>query len=533
MRENRLLMLKNDQRKRWQRVPDDSLNATLSSAVRSAVPDMASASVILSAPAMATAGALAAAPVAKPAMRLPDWAMALLAMNDPRNGGSGGGGPGGPGQRGPQGGPPDLDELWRDFNRRLSRLFNRKGGGGGAPQRPGHVRRNLTLFVVGMLIAAWIGNGVFVVPDGQTAVVLRFGQYQHTVGAGVQWRLPFPIESDEIVNLTQVRSVDIGRLNLVPSTNMKDASMLTRDGDIVDVRFTVQFRVSDAKDFLFNNVDPESAVTQAAQVAARELVGKRSLAGLIGGNHAELATQLTTAIQSSLDRYKAGIMVVGVTVQSAQPPEQVQAAYADAAKAAQDRDKIKADARAYADSILPGARGDAARTIEQAEGYKQRVVTEAQGNADRFSQVLTQYQKAPAVTRERMYIETMQQIYTNATKVLIDSKSGSNTVYLPLDKLLAQNGVGPKTDAAPAAPATAAPAAGTPATAAPVPGSSAPASNAGADDATASAAISSSGGPAVTVVPDASSAAAPASNASSGDDRAQLFRSRDDSKDIR
>jgi membrane protease subunit HflK len=467
-------------------------------------------------------------------MRPLDWAMAMLAMNDPRSGG-GGGGPGGPGQRGPQGGPPDLDELWRDFNRRLAKLFNRKGGSGGgsgAPQRPGHVRRNLALFVVGLLVAAWIGNGVFVVPDGQSGVVLRFGQYQHTVAAGVQWRLPFPIESDEIVNLTQVRSVDIGRLNLVPATNMKDASMLTRDGDIVDVRFTVQFRVSDAKDFLFNNVDPESAVTQAAQVAARELVGKRSLSGLIGGNHAELATQLNTAIQASLDRYKAGITVVGVTVQSAQPPEQVQAAYADATKAAQDRDKIKADARAYADSILPGARGDAARTIEQAEGYKQRVVTEAQGNADRFSQVLTQYQKAPAVTRERMYIETMQQIYTNATKVLIDSKSGSNTVYLPLDKLLAQNGVGPKTEVvAPAAPATAAPA-----TVAPVPGTLAPASNAGADDpanAAASAAIASSGGPAVTVVPDASSAPAPASNASSGDDRAQLFRSRDDSKDIR
>jgi modulator of FtsH protease HflK len=506
-------------------VPDDSLNATRGSTVS------------LTVPSVMHAGIQARVPAATWVMRPLDWAMGLLAMNDPR----GGGGPGGPGQRGPQGGPPDLDELWRDFNRRLSRLFSRKGGGNGAPQRPGHVRRNLSLFVLGMLVAAWIGNGVFVVPDGQAAVVLRLGQYQHTAPAGVQWRLPFPIESHEIVNLAQVRSVDIGRLNLVPATNMKDASMLTRDGDIVDVRFTVQFRVADAKDFLFNDVDPESAVTQAAQVAARELVGKRTLAGLLGGNHAELATQLTSAIQASLDRYKAGIALVGVTVQSAQPPEQVQAAYADAAKAAQDRDKIKADALAYADSILPGARGDAAKTVEEAEAYKQRVVTEAQGNADRFSQVLTQYQKAPAVTRERMYIETMQQIYTNATKVLIDSKGG-NTVYLPLDKLLAQNGVGPKTDAAPAA---AAPAAGAPAVIAPAPGAPAPASNAGAgasanagdsDDtanSAASAALSAPGGPAVTVVPDASSTPAPASNASSGDDRAQLFRSRDDSKDIR
>ncbi|WP_175107095.1 FtsH protease activity modulator HflK [Pararobbsia alpina] len=477
-------------------------------------------------------------------MRLVAWAMAMLAMNDPRGGG-GGGGPGGPGSRGPQGGPPDLDELWRDFNRRLSRLFSGKGNGSGAPQRPSHARRNLSLIVVGVLIAVWIGNGVFVVPDGQAGVVLRFGQYQNTVPAGVQWHLPFPIESDEIVNVTEVRSVDIGRLNVVPGTNMKDASMLTRDGDIVDVRFTVQFRVSDAKDFLFNNVDPESAVTQAAQVAARELVGKRPLTDVLGANRAELATQLNAAIQASLDRYKTGIALVGVTVQSTQPPEQVQAAFADAAKAAQDSDKVQADARVYANSILPGALGDAAKTIEQAEGYKQRVVTEAQGNADRFTRVLAEYQKAPAVTRERMYIETMQQIYTNATKVLIDSKGG-NTVYLPLDKLLAQNGVGPKADAAPgaAAPAAVAPPAVTPGAGASAPASNVPAgastgANAGASDAgnaansAASPAISSSGDPAVTVVPDAASAAAPASNASSGDDRAQLFRSREDSKDIR
>jgi membrane protease subunit HflK len=473
-------------------------------------------------------------------LRARPQATAMLAMNDPR---SGGGGPDGPGPRGPQGGPPDLDELWRDFNRRLSRLFNRKGGGNsGAPQRPGHARRNLSLIALGVLIAAWIGNGVFVVPEGQTGVVLRLGEFRHTVPAGVQWRLPFPIESDEIVNVTQVRSVDIGRLNVVPATNMKDASMLTRDGDIVDVRFTVQFRVSDAHDFLFNNVDPESAVTQAAQAAARELVGQRSLAGVLGANRVELGTQLNAAIQASLDRYKAGIALVGVTVQSTQPPEQVQAAYADAAKATQDRDKVKADARAYAGSILPGARGDAAKAIEQAEAYKQRVVTEAQGNADRFTQVLTEYQKAPAVTRERMYIETMQQIYTNATKVLIDSKSGSNTVYLPLDKLLAQNGVGPKADA----PAAAAPAAGTPGVAAAVPASGAGSATAGAtgtsdaDDAAnaansansaASPAVSSSASPAVTVVPDASPASAPAN--AQGDDRAQLFRSRDDSKDIR
>src|ERR1700761_4056960 len=195
MRENRQLMLKNDQRKRWLRVPDDSSNATRGSTL---------VSVLRSEP-------------LRMKLRTRPQATAMLAMNDPR----GGGGPDGPGPRGPQGGPPDLDELWRDFNPRLSRLFNRKSGGNGAPQRPGHARRNLSLIALGVLIAAWIGNGVFVVPEGQTGVVLRLGEFRHTVPAGVQWRLPFPIESDEIVNVTQVRSVDIGRLNVVPATNMK------------------------------------------------------------------------------------------------------------------------------------------------------------------------------------------------------------------------------------------------------------------------------------------------------------------------
>ncbi|MEJ0004294.1 MAG: FtsH protease activity modulator HflK [Pararobbsia sp.] len=455
----------------------------------------------------------------------------MPAMNDPRGGG-------GQGPRGPQGGPPDLDELWRDFNRRLSKLFGRKGGSNGLPPRPGHAGRNMSLVVVGLLIAVWLGNGVFVVPDGQTGVVMRFGQYRYSTSAGIQWRLPFPIESNELVNVAQVRSVDIGRQNVVPSTDMKDASMLTRDGDIVDVRFTVQFRVTDASAFLFNNVDPESVVTEVAQVAARDLVGQRSLDQVLNGNRTDFGAQLDTAIQSGLDRYKAGIEVVGVTVQSAQAPEQVQGAFADVVKAAQDRDNIKADAHAYADALLPRARSDAAKAIEQARAYQQRVVSEAQSNAARFEQVLAEYQKAPAITRERMYIETMQQIYTTATKVLIDRGSGSNTIYLPLDKLLAQNGVVPKADATMGASAAAA----APSTAsAVVPGNAAAASsgasaalgNSGADsDDTASVAAPASGAPAVQASPSGTSGAAPASD-TAGEDRSQLFRSREESKDIR
>ncbi|HTJ91932.1 MAG TPA: FtsH protease activity modulator HflK [Pararobbsia sp.] len=451
-------------------------------------------------------------------------------MNDPR-GGRDGGGPGGQGPRDPQGGPPDLEELWRDFNRRLSRLFGRKGGGSPSPRR-GHTGRNATFVVVGLVIAVWLGNGVFVVPDGQAGVVTRFGQYRHTTAAGVQWRLPFPIEADEIVNISQLRSVDIGRSNVVPATDMKDASMLTRDGDIVDLRFTVQFRINDARAFLFDNVDPESAVTQAAQVAARALVGSSSLDVLVNGQHAELATQLQSAIQASLDRYQAGIGLIGVTVQSLQTPEQVQAANADATKAVQDSDKLKADARAYAEQILPKARTDAASTIQAAGDYKVRVVTEAQNNAQKFLQALADYDKAPVVTRERMYIDTMQAIYTNATKVLVDTHSGNNTVYLPLDKLLAANGVTAKVSGMTIVPPSAASAAGAPA----APAAPAPGSDTGADTSAAASAVPGTpAGPA----PDNASATAPGAataapdNGASTEDRSQLFRSRDASKDIR
>ena len=449
----------------------------------------------------------------------------VFAMNDPRGGRDGGG----PGGQGPQGGPPDLEELWRDFNRRLSRLFGRKGGGSPSPRR-GHVGRNATLVVVGLLIAVWLGNGVFVVPDGQAGVVLRFGQYRHTTASGVQWRLPFPIESAEVVNISQVRSVDIGRMNVVPATDMKDASVLTRDGNIADLRFTVQFRVNDARAFLFNNVDPETAVTQAAQVAVRTLAGAHTLDSLVNGSRGEFATQLQSAIQASLDRYQAGIELLSVTVQAIQTPEQVQAAYADLTKATQDSEKLKSDAHGYAESILPKARVDAASAVQAAGEYKVRVVTQAQAQVQTFLQALADYQKSPVVTRERMYIDTMQQIYTNATKVLVDTHSGNNTVYLPLDKLLAANGVTTKVSGMTVVPEAASGAAA----------SSAPAAGSDAASDTSGAPASSSQAPvqvpaAAGSAPDSTPGAAPATpdSSTSTEDRSQLFRSRDASKDIR
>ncbi|WP_175763911.1 FtsH protease activity modulator HflK [Burkholderia ambifaria] len=370
---------------------------------------------------------------------------ALLSNNDPRWGRGEGKGndasrpraneskrpPGGDGD-----GPPDLDEMWRNFNRRLSSLFGGKGGNGFRPDN-GRAARVGVGIVIGVLVAVYAGSGLFVVQDGQTGVVLQFGKLSGTVGQGVHWRAPYPFASHEIVDTSQVRSIEIGRNNVVRLANVKEAAMLTRDADIVDVRFVVQYRIRSATDYLFRSVDPERGVSEAAQAAVRAIVGTRSAADMLNQDRDALREQLSAAIQRDLDRYQSGLEVTAVTMQSVAAPEQTQAAYAEVAKARDDREAAKRTAQAYANDLLPKAQGDAAKLVDEAKAYADRVVTEAEGDADRFKQVYAQYSKAPAVIRERMYLETMQEIYSNATKVFVGNK-GSNVVYLPLDKLVEQ-----------------------------------------------------------------------------------------------
>jgi membrane protease subunit HflK len=372
----------------------------------------------------------------------------FFSLNDPRwgRGEGNGGGQRSDESRRPQNGknggdgPPDLDEMWRDFNRRLSGLFGRKGSGGPGlgERRPDNGRgaRIGVGIVIGVLLAVYLGSGVFVVQEGQAAVVLQFGQYRYTAQQGVHWRLPYPFETHETVNVGQIRSVEIGRSNVVRQANVKDASMLTRDGDILDLRFVVQYQIRQPTEYLFQSADPDLSVTQAAQAAVREIVGARSTSDVLYQDREAIRQQLTDSIQRSLDAYKTGLAVVGVTIQGVQPPEQVQSAFDDAAKARQDRERAKRDAKAYADQLLPRAQADAARMIDDAKAYSDRVVAEAQGDADRFTQVYEQYAKAPAVIRERLYLDTMQHIYSNTTKVFVDSKSGNNVIYLPLDKIV-------------------------------------------------------------------------------------------------
>jgi membrane protease subunit HflK len=372
-------------------------------------------------------------------------------------------------------GPPDLDELWRDFNRKLSGLFSGRGGSkrgngggdsGGGPNFPPNLKSAGVgaALIGGVIVLIWLGSGVFIVQEGQQAVVTSFGRYSHTVDAGFQWRFPYPFQAHETVSVTQLRSTEVGRNSVSQATGLRDSSMLTQDENIVDIRFTVQYRLKDARAFLFENRDPEAAVTLAAESAVREIVGKSKIDSVLYEQRDAIANDLVKSIQAQLDRLKTGVLIVNVNVQSVQPPEQVQAAFEDTLKAGQDGDRLKKEGQAYASSEIPKAQGTAARLRQEAEGYKARVVSQAEGDADRFGRQLTEYQKAPQVTRERLYIDTMREIYSNITKVMIDAHNNSSLLNLPLDKLLQQAAV-------PATPATGA--AATPPTAS----EAAPASN--------------------------------------------------------
>ncbi len=357
---------------------------------------------------------------------------------------------------GRQDGPPDLDELWRDFNRKLGGLFGGKGGGnrrsepesggggGGGPSfTPDFKNAGIGAGLIALVVlVVWAGSGFFIVQEGHQAVVSTFGKYSYTADAGFQWRFPYPFQAHETVPVTQLRSRDVGRNTVVQVTGLRDSSMLTQDENIVDIRFTVQYRLKDARAYIFENRDPDSAVEQAAESAVREIVGRSKVDSVLYEQREALSADLVKSVQAQLDRLNAGILIVNVNVQHVQVPEQVQAAFNDAVKAGADRDRLKNEGQAYSSDVVPKARGTASRLREEAEGYRQRVIAQADGDAQRFRSILTEYQRAPQVTRDRLYLETMQQVYSNVSKVMVESRNGSNLLYLPLDRLL-QQGSGP------------------------------------------------------------------------------------------
>ena len=349
------------------------------------------------------------------------------------------------------GGPPDLEELLRKLNQKVAALMGGKGGagkpGGGGPAQGFGAGIGL---IVAIAVLIWVGSGFYIVDASQRGVVLRFGKKVEVTESGPRWHLPFPVETVEIVNLSQVRTVEVGYRENVKNKILKESLMLTDDENIIDIQFAVQYFLSDPADYLFNNRMPDENVRQAAETAIREVVGKSKMDFVLYEGREQVAATATKLMQEILDRYKSGILISKLTMQNAQPPEQVQAAFDDAVKAGQDRERQKNEGQAYANDVIPRASGTAARLIQESQGYKQSVIANAEGDASRFKQILVEYEKAPAVTRERMYLDMMQQVMGNISKVMVDQKNGNSLLYLPLDKLMETSR---STGAAPSSPA--------------------------------------------------------------------------------
>ena len=325
---------------------------------------------------------------------------------------------------------------------RLGRIFGGRsgGGGGGGFSLPGGGLIGMTAIAV-ILVAAWGVAGFYIVDPAEEAVVLRFGEYHITNGQGLHWA-PYFIDNVEKINVEQIRNQEIGfRSSGGSLTSVAHESlMLTEDENIIDIKFSIQYRVSDARFYLFNVLDPDLTLRQATESAVREVVGRSGMDFVITAGRDVVAAETETLIQEILDRYQAGINITSVNMQDAQPPAQVQDAFFDAVKAREDQERIINQADAYKADIVPKARGEANAMFERAEAYRQRVIAQAEGETDRFLKVLTEYQKAPDVTRERLYLETVEQVMANSSKVLVDLKSGNNIMFLPLDKLLSGQG---------------------------------------------------------------------------------------------
>jgi len=340
------------------------------------------------------------------------------------------------------GGPPDMEELLRNFNKKIGELFGGKGGGGkkgggsGEPQSFG-IGIGMIVLVVALI---WLASGFYIVDPSSRGVVQQFGKYTETTQPGPRWHLPYPIQSVEVVSFSQVKTVEIGYRDNVKNKMPKESLMLTADENIIDIQFAVQYLLKSPEDYLFKNRSPDENVRQAGETVIREIVGKNTMDFVLYEGREQVAAATTKLIQDILDRYETGILVSKVTLQNAQPPEQVQAAFSDAVKAGQDRERQKNEGQAYANDVVPRAKGAAARLKEESEGYRQRVIANAEGDASRFKQVLVEYEKAPGVTRERMYIDMMEQVMTSSSKIMVDQKAGNSLLYLPLDKLIQSTG---------------------------------------------------------------------------------------------
>lgn len=323
-------------------------------------------------------------------------------------------------------GPPDLDELLRKLTGKFGGIFGGRPGSGSGSGKGSSFGLGLIIAIVAIV---WLGSGFYIVSAGEAGVELRFGAFQEVTGPGPHWHIPYPIESVEVINVDEVRDAQ------------HKATMLTQDENIVDIEIAVQYRIKSPENYLFQVRLPDPTMRQAMEAAVREVVGKSKMDFILGAGRAEIADDTKQLIQGILDDYRAGLLVTTVNLQQAQPPEQVQGAFADAIKAREDEVRFKNEAEAYANGILPQARGEAARVEQESNAYKDRVIARATGEAARFLALLEEYEKAPNVTRERLYLDAIESVLSRSNKVLMDAKGANNLMYLPLDKLI-QRGAG-------------------------------------------------------------------------------------------
>ena len=353
------------------------------------------------------------------------------------------------GNRGRQQGPPDLDEILRKLQSRWGRVFGRRplgagrsgGSGGGSGRgfgRGGYLGAGL---VAAVLVAAWWLAGIWIIQEPEKGVVMRFGAYHRMMDPGFNWA-PYFIDSAITVNVDRVRNAEIGFRNQGTSVAVvpREALMLTEDENIVDLQFAVQYRIKDPAEFLFQNSEPEIALRQATESAVREIVGRSTMDFVITEGRGAVAAETQGLIQEVLDRYRTGLHVMSVNMQNAQPPAEVQDAFLDAIKAREDQERIINEARAYQADVVPKARGEATAMLAEADAYRQRVEAVAQGDASRFEQVLQAYRTAPEVTRDRLYLETVESVLASTSKVLVDIPEGNNLMYLPLDQIVQSRG---------------------------------------------------------------------------------------------
>lgn len=356
--------------------------------------------------------------------------------------------PGGGNNKDPWGGrndqgPPDLDEVVRKMQDKLGSLFGggRRGGSGGGPSGKG-LAGGFGL-IAGIVFIVWLFSGIYIVDAGTRGVVMRFGAYTEATMPGPHWHIPYPIEQVEIVNVEQRRFVEIGYRSGTGGqaglTVEREALMLTQDENIVNVKLAVQYQISDPGKYLFDVRQPEAVLKQVAESAVREVIGKSQMDFVLKEGRAEVVSRVEKAMQATLDKYDSGLLVSDVNLQDAQPPEEVQGAFSDAIKAREDKERLKNEAEAYANEVIPKARGRAARLTQEAQAYKESLIAKAQGDASRFTALLKEYKKAPEVTRQRLYLETMETVLSRTNKVIVDSDNANNLMYLPLDQLMKQN----------------------------------------------------------------------------------------------